>query len=134
MIARRNPVIEAVRTEDRAASKAEGLLEGEIRGKIKAKLDALLVVLAARGIELSAARERIVGERDPGQLDRWIARAATASTLADVLDRACPIDRSGLHETTGSCSRCAARRTWSRSASIAPPRSADGSVWSDHVQ
>jgi hypothetical protein len=34
------------------------------------------------------ARERIVGERGPDRLDGWIARAATASTLADVLDGA----------------------------------------------
>jgi len=75
LIARRNPVIEAVRTEDRA------------EGMITAKIEALIAVLAARGIEVGAARDRIAREHDPGQLDRWIARAATASTLADVLDR-----------------------------------------------
>ena len=42
-------------------------------------------VLAARGLPVGAAeRGRIVGERDPGQLDRWLAEAticAEASAL-----------------------------------------------------
>jgi Uma2 family endonuclease len=78
LVARRNPVIEAVRAEDRATSKAEGKIEG--------KIEALIGILAAREIVPGAARERIFRERDPHQLDRWIARAATASTLAEVLD------------------------------------------------
>jgi Uma2 family endonuclease len=82
LVARRNPVIEAVRTEDRAVAKVEGKLEGRLEGKI----EALLAVLAARDIDAEVARDRIVGERDPQRLARWIARAATASTLAEVLD------------------------------------------------
>jgi len=86
LVARRNPVIEAVRAEDRAASKAEGKIEGKIEGKAEGKIEALIAILAARGIDPGAARDRIVEERDPHRLDRWIARAATASTLAEVLD------------------------------------------------
>jgi hypothetical protein len=78
LIARRNPVIEAVRAEDRAAGKIEGTIAG--------KIEALIAILAARGIEPGAARDRIVGERDSHRLDGWIARAATASALAEVLD------------------------------------------------
>jgi Uma2 family endonuclease len=78
LVARRNPVIEAVRTEDRASSRAEGKIEG--------KIEALLAILAARDIDPGPAHQRIIGERDPARLDCWIARAATASTLADVLD------------------------------------------------
>jgi hypothetical protein len=80
LVIRRNPVIEAVRADDRAASRAEGKIEG--------KIEALLAILAARDIDPGSARERIVGERDPHRLDRWIARAATASILAEVLDGA----------------------------------------------
>jgi Uma2 family endonuclease len=77
LVARHNPVIEAVRAQDRAEGKEEGKLEG--------KLEALIAILAARGIEPDgAAHARIAGERDPLRLDRWIARAAIASTLADV--------------------------------------------------
>lgn len=78
LIARRNPVIEAVRTRDRA----DAMVEGQIAGKI----EAVLAILAARGIDLGAAHERIVHERDPARLDGWISRAANAATLADVLD------------------------------------------------
>ena len=74
LIARRNPVIEAVRNEGRVEGKLEGMLE------------ALVALCAVRGIALdAAARDRITRERDPAQLDRWIVRAATAATLDDVL-------------------------------------------------
>jgi hypothetical protein len=74
LVARRNPVIEAVRAEDRA------------EGKIEGKVEALIAILAARGIDPdSAARERILRERDPQRLDRWIARAAISSTIVEVL-------------------------------------------------
>ena len=82
LVARHNPVIEAVRARDRASSRAEGKIEGKVEGKI----EALIAILAARDIEPdSTARERILRERDPQRLDRWIARAATSSTLAEVL-------------------------------------------------
>ena len=74
LVARHNPVIEAVRAEDRAAGRVEG------------KIEALVAILAARDIALdSAARERIVRERDPERLDLWIARAAVAEVIAEVL-------------------------------------------------
>ena len=82
LVARRNPVIEAVRAEERA----EGEASGNAKGKIEGKIEALIAILAARDIDPGAAREQIVGERDPHRLDRWIARAAIASTLAEVLD------------------------------------------------
>jgi Uma2 family endonuclease len=75
LVARHNLVIEAVRAEDRAAGKVEG------------KIEALFAILAARHIDPDgAARERILRERDPRRLDRWIARAAISLTLAEVLD------------------------------------------------
>ena len=90
LVARRNPVIEALRAQDRAAGKAdgkvEGKAEGKVEGKAEGKVEALIAILTARDIDPGAARERIVQERDSYRLDRWIARAATASTLADVLD------------------------------------------------
>jgi Uma2 family endonuclease len=74
LVARHNPVIEAVRAQDRASGKLEGKLEG------------LIAILTARGIALdSTTRERIVCERDPQRLDRWIARAATSTTITEVL-------------------------------------------------
>jgi hypothetical protein len=79
LVARHNPVIEAVRAEDRAASRAEGVQEGILRGKV----EAVLAVLAARNVAVGdAERVRILGERGPAQLDRWLAEAATSAEVA----------------------------------------------------
>jgi len=65
-----------------AKGKAEGKAEGELHGKAAA----LLTLLEARGFSVDdALRSRIESCTDGAQLDRWIARAARAQTLADVL-------------------------------------------------
>ena len=77
LVVRHNPVIEAVRAEDRAAAKAEGKIEG--------KAEAVLVVLAARGVAVGdAERVRILSEQDPAQLDRWLAKAAICTRVAEL--------------------------------------------------
>lgn len=71
----------------RAEGLAEGLAEGAVKGEAKGRAEALLTVLQVRGIALDASsRERIVGCTDPEQLQRWIGRAVTASSLRDVLE------------------------------------------------
>jgi len=68
-----------------AEGKAIGLAEGEAIGLAKGKIAALLAVLAARGIEVTAeARARIEACTEEATLDRWIARAVTAPSLEDV--------------------------------------------------
>ena len=53
--------------------------EGEAR--------ALLTVLRGRGIAVpDAARERILAQKDPERLERWLEQAIVAASLADVLD------------------------------------------------
>jgi hypothetical protein len=48
---------------------------------------ALLTVLRVRGIDVPEAdRERVLAQGDPERLQRWLERAATATTLAQVLD------------------------------------------------
>ena len=47
----------------------------------------MLTVLRARGIAVpEAARERILAQRDPERLERWLERAAVAPSIAEVLD------------------------------------------------
>jgi hypothetical protein len=59
----------------------------EARGEAKGEARALLAALRARGIPVpDAARERILAEKDPDRLERWVERAVVASSLADVLD------------------------------------------------
>jgi hypothetical protein len=83
LLIKRNPVLEQVRMQDRAEGVAEGVAEGLVRGRA----DALLVMLDARGIALHGAdRARILGQRDPDILARWIGRAATATSAADLFD------------------------------------------------
>jgi Uma2 family endonuclease len=81
LLAKRNPVLEKARAQDRAQGRARGRAEGHVRGAA----EALLVVLAARGIEATAAdRVRILVEQDPARLSRWIERAATCTRIAEV--------------------------------------------------
>jgi hypothetical protein len=55
-------------------------------GKVEGKADALLRILAARDLVVSAAeRAQIVACTDLERLDGWIERAVHASTTADVL-------------------------------------------------
>jgi putative restriction endonuclease len=80
LLAKHNPVLEATRAQDRAASKQEGFAEGKQEGFA----EAVIAVLEARGMALdSSDRERIVYEQDLTTLARWIVRAATcADTIA----------------------------------------------------
>jgi predicted transposase/invertase (TIGR01784 family) len=48
---------------------------------------AVLTVLRVRGVAVPpAARERILTEKDPERLERWLERAAVAASIAEVLD------------------------------------------------
>jgi len=93
LVARHNPVIEAVRAEDRVTAKAEGVQEGFLRGKIEGKIEgkaeAVLMVLAARNVAVGdAERGRILSEQDPAQLDRWLAEAAVCEKVAELFSPA----------------------------------------------
>ncbi|WP_437535561.1 hypothetical protein WME79_14730 [Sorangium sp. So ce726] len=66
--------------------RAEGKIEGKIEGRIEGKQEALLAVLEARGLSLTAEeRAHIDACTAPAELDRWIARAATAASMSEVL-------------------------------------------------
>ena len=61
---------------------AEGKAEGETAGQARA----ILALLAARGISVSTeVRAQIEECKDPATLDRWIVRAATASSAEEVI-------------------------------------------------
>jgi hypothetical protein len=74
------------RFEAQAKLKAEALAEGRAEGRTEGKQGALLVLLEARGLSVSK-EERAAIERcaDPLKLDAWIAKAATASSVQEVL-------------------------------------------------
>ena len=62
-----------------ASARAQGRAEEAVR--------AVLTVLRARGIDLpQAAHDRILAQKDPERLERWLEKAAIAASVADVLD------------------------------------------------
>jgi predicted transposase/invertase (TIGR01784 family) len=76
-----------------AEGKVEGFVEGHAEGHKAGVADALLTVLRGRGIPVpEAVRERILAQKDPARLQRWLERAVIASTVAEVLDEG---ERSG---------------------------------------
>lgn len=65
--------------------KAEGLAEGEAKGEVKGKAEAVLAVLAARGIELTAEQKhRVQCSTSQANLDKWLHQAATAQSADEV--------------------------------------------------
>jgi hypothetical protein len=74
------------RREGLTEGKREGLTEGKREGLAEGKRGTLLHLLAARGFAVSEPlRARIGACTDPAQLDAWTVRAATASTVGEVL-------------------------------------------------
>jgi hypothetical protein len=68
--------------QGRSEGRSEGLTEGRAEGEARA----LLTALRARGIAVpEATRERILAQKDPDQLDRWLEKAVVATSLAEVL-------------------------------------------------
>ncbi|CCK59084.1 Conserved protein of unknown function [Mycobacterium canettii CIPT 140070017] len=60
---------------------------GRAEGRAEGEANAVLAVLDARGIEISEpVRARVTGCTDLDQLDTWIRRAATATTVDDLFD------------------------------------------------
>ena len=56
------------------------------RGRTERLASDVLTVLRARAVSVpDAVRDRILAQKDPALLERWLEKAATATTLADVL-------------------------------------------------
>lgn len=65
----------------------EGRREGRREGRAEGEAHALLTALRVRGIAVpDVVCERILAERDPSLLERWLERAIVATSLAEVLD------------------------------------------------
>ena len=56
-------------------------------GEAKARASAVLTVLQVRGLAVPEdAHERILAEKEPARLERWLERAILAASIAEVLD------------------------------------------------
>ncbi|MEU8799254.1 hypothetical protein [Spirillospora sp. NPDC048819] len=73
------------REEGRAEGREEGHAEGREEGHAEGEVRALLLVLQSRGIAVSdEVRGRVEGCTDLDQIERWIRRASTVDTAADL--------------------------------------------------
>jgi hypothetical protein len=60
--------------------------DGRKEGRTEEAARAILTVLRARGLRVpKAARERILAQKDPERLERWLKKAAIAGSAAEVL-------------------------------------------------
>ncbi len=76
-------------TEGLTKGLTEGLTEGLTKGRTEEAARNLLTVLRVRGIAVpDAVRERILDQKDPERLERWLEKAVVASSVAAVLDEA----------------------------------------------
>lgn len=63
----------------------EGRQEAHAEGRAEAAVESILTVLDARDITVpAAARKRIQAENDPKQLQRWLKKAAVATSVDDL--------------------------------------------------
>jgi hypothetical protein len=69
-----------------AKGKAEGKLEGKLEGKAEGKAEAIVIMLEARGLSLTATqRKQVLQCRDAAQLDAWLRTASTTSDVKALL-------------------------------------------------
>ncbi|HEX4965779.1 MAG TPA: hypothetical protein VF173_33525 [Thermoanaerobaculia bacterium] len=67
----------------------QGLIQGRTEGLTQGVARAVLTVLRARGLAVKDAdRERILAQKDPERLERWLEKAAVAASVTAVLDEA----------------------------------------------
>ena len=77
----KNPVLRKIVDAGRVEGEAKGKAEGEAKGKA----DAVLTVLEARGLAVTAAiAARVRSCGDLAELDRWVRRAATVARADDL--------------------------------------------------
>jgi hypothetical protein len=77
-----------VASEYRSALLRELAAQHEQLGEARGEAQAILTVLEARGVPVpEAARTTILSCADPAQVDRWLKRAASATTIDEVVGR-----------------------------------------------
>ncbi len=85
LLAKQNPVLMDALAEARFDARALGRVEGSVEGKAEGKAEAILAVLAARRLRVDAGTAaRIRALRDPADLERWLALAATCADFAQL--------------------------------------------------
>lgn len=78
LLAKQNPVLVAAVTESR--------VEGRAQGRVEGLREALLLVLAQRGLAVEPSHRARILDGDLAQLERWLQRAVTCSSVAELFD------------------------------------------------
>ena len=81
-------VVKIYKTWDdaRDEGRTEGRNEGRNEGRAEEAARAVLTALRVRGIAVSdVVRERILAQKDPARLERWLERAILAASAAEVI-------------------------------------------------
>jgi hypothetical protein len=66
---------------------AEGLTKGIAKGRAEEAARALLTVLRVRGLAVpDTVRERILAQKDPERLERWLEKAVVAASVSAIID------------------------------------------------
>jgi len=66
---------------------AQGFAEGLAEARAEPRARHVLIVLRARGFEVpDDARERILSQKDPERLERWLEKAIVADSVEAALD------------------------------------------------
>jgi hypothetical protein len=82
----RDEGLRAGRDEGLRAGRDEGLRAGRDEGRAEEAARSVLTVLRVRGVAVpDGARERILAQKDPSLLERWLEKAAVAGSVADVI-------------------------------------------------
>lgn len=75
------------REDGRNEGREQGRAEGRTEGRAEEAARAVLTVLRARRMDLpEAARDRILAEKDPERLERWLEKAVLAASVTEVMD------------------------------------------------
>jgi len=66
---------------------AQGIEQGVAQGRAEEAARNVLMVLGVRGLVIpEVERERILAQKDPERLERWLAKAVVAASVAEVID------------------------------------------------
>jgi len=81
------PVYSPFAKEHFGRGKAEGLAEGKAEGLAEGEAEAVLLVLQARGLNITGdERARVTSCTDLAQLKRWVTRAVTVAAAGELFD------------------------------------------------
>jgi ribosomal protein L13E len=66
---------------------ADRRAEGKVEGKVEGEADALLTVIEARGLPITASQRRQIEDcKDLNRLKSWLKRVATAPSVVDIIE------------------------------------------------